>query len=240
MSLKDKPEKKKSWLGMILVIVIIFLIFLPLATTIFYSIPDNQIALVYRLGKFKSEKNSGIHMKLPFGVDRAVIINTGRIYKMDFPINSENGVYVINAEGGASFAEFSIEYSIINPLSWYNYTAQPDLLLYSTAKQISLDILRENANADPYSFMSALTVRLENVPAIHNIGIDIINISVERLNSSPGFKKNNLDDEYLNMVNNSLTAVIRELKDIYTEEFSEKTLNERALKRIDEDGFPWQ
>ncbi len=242
MALMAKSDNKRSWLGMILGLVLLFLILFPLGTSMFFSVGENQTALIYRFGELQSVKQSGVHMKLPFGIDRASIINTGLVYSISFPVSQEWAVPVINSDNGASFTEFRIDYTISDPVSWYtfSFSERPDLVLYSAVKQICLDILINSPGITDESFKASLSEMSDNNQFISSLGIQIEDIIVEDIRSFSDFSNNSLGSLYRNMVNNSLTSRINELKENYIYSFSNNSLNERALKRIEEEGFPWE
>ena len=52
--------------------------------TVFYSVGPDEKAVVLFLGKYVRTTGPGLHMKLPFGVERAIPVKVERIFKEEF------------------------------------------------------------------------------------------------------------------------------------------------------------
>ena len=55
-----------------------------LAFTMYYTVPADSEGVVLRFGRFSSTTPSGLHFKLPFGVELATIVPTKRQLKQEF------------------------------------------------------------------------------------------------------------------------------------------------------------
>jgi modulator of FtsH protease HflK len=68
--------------------------FIPILITVFllaglsaasvYSIGPDEVGVVQRFGKYTKTTKPGLHIKLPFGIDKVTPIKTQRIYKEEF------------------------------------------------------------------------------------------------------------------------------------------------------------
>jgi membrane protease subunit HflK len=72
-------KKPKS----ILLILIVLLLALVGYTSI-YTVPSDSVAVVLRFGKFDNIKPSGLHFKVPLGIDQVNIVPTKRQLKQEF------------------------------------------------------------------------------------------------------------------------------------------------------------
>lgn len=59
------------------------------ASTVFYSVGPDERAVVLFLGKYVRLTGPGLHMKLPWGVERAIPVKVERIFKEEFGFRTE-------------------------------------------------------------------------------------------------------------------------------------------------------
>ena len=60
------------------------LVFVVLAWTAFYTVPAESEGVVLRFGRFKGVVPSGLHFKIPFGVDNVIVVPVKRQLKQEF------------------------------------------------------------------------------------------------------------------------------------------------------------
>jgi membrane protease subunit HflK len=80
------PRKKFS---AILVVVVLLLVVVGAYSSV-YQVATEQTGVVLRFGKFSRFVNSGLHMKLPFGVEKVYLVPTGRVLKEEFGYRTVN------------------------------------------------------------------------------------------------------------------------------------------------------
>ena len=73
----------KEYAKYIPVIVAVAVILLSLRTLI-YSIGPDEVGVVQRLGKYVRTVDPGLHMKLPFGIEKATPVKVKKIFKEEF------------------------------------------------------------------------------------------------------------------------------------------------------------
>lgn len=128
LSPKQKKMLKYSIIG---IIVLIFLI--VLGTTSWYTINDKQSAVITTFGKVtKVENEPGIHLKLPFGIQKAQCVDVnvyqkiyiGYEHSQEGPdVSVANESKMITGDFNIVNIDFYIEYKIVNPEK-YIYTSQ--------------------------------------------------------------------------------------------------------------------
>jgi modulator of FtsH protease HflK len=67
--------------------VLLFIAFLTGVMMSFYTIPAESEGIVLRFGKFIDKVPSGLHTKLPFGVDDVITVPTQRQQKLEFGVS---------------------------------------------------------------------------------------------------------------------------------------------------------
>ena len=75
---KFNPQK-----GVLPILVIIGLIVFGVYSSV-YEVDTEETGVVLRFGKFSSYADPGLHFKLPFGIDRVYLVQTGRVLKEEF------------------------------------------------------------------------------------------------------------------------------------------------------------
>ncbi|WP_420807505.1 FtsH protease activity modulator HflK [Alteromonas flava] len=67
-------------------IIVIFIAILIVLTgyTCLYTVPSDSVSVVLRFGKFEVIKPSGLHIKMPLGIDKVYIVPTKRQLKQEF------------------------------------------------------------------------------------------------------------------------------------------------------------
>lgn len=75
---KLKPHK-----GVLPLLVVIFLLVIGSYSS-FYEVDTEETGVVLRFGKFVGFAESGLHFKIPFGVEQVYLVPTGRVLKEEF------------------------------------------------------------------------------------------------------------------------------------------------------------
>ena len=84
---KQEAEKVKQmgkdYAKYIPIVVLVLLILFALQSTI-YSIGPDEVGVVQRFGKFVRTTDPGLHVKLPFGIEKVTPIKVKKIFKQEF------------------------------------------------------------------------------------------------------------------------------------------------------------
>ncbi len=78
--LKNKFSPQKGVLPILIVIVLVVIG----AYSSMYEVDTEETGVVLRFGKFSGYSEPGLHFKLPFGIDRVYLVQTGRVLKEEF------------------------------------------------------------------------------------------------------------------------------------------------------------
>lgn len=122
------PRKKLS----AIVVVIALLLAVVGAYSSVYQVETEQTGVVLRFGKFSSFAGSGLHFKLPFGIDRVYLVPTGRVLKEEFGYRTVNpGVrtdytkqgledesLTLTGDLNVSDVEWIVQYQIADPFKY--------------------------------------------------------------------------------------------------------------------------
>ena len=105
----------------------------------FYKVNTEETAVILRFGKFVGYADSGLHFKLPFGVDRVYRVQTGRVLKEEFGFRTvSSGVrstytkkgldeesLTLTGDLNVSDVEWIVQYQIADPFKFVFSISRP-------------------------------------------------------------------------------------------------------------------
>jgi len=125
-----------------------------LAMTSYYTVPAESEGVVLRFGRFVSTVPSGLHFKVPLGVDSVKIVPVKRQLKQEFgfgtPDNSnpwqstprsewEGEKSMVTGDLNAALVEWVVQYRIEKPEYYLFHVRNPD----ETLRDVSESVMRE-------------------------------------------------------------------------------------------------
>lgn len=133
-------KKSKKYVPIIVIVIILALGVL----TSFYTVNDKQQAVVTTFGKVTSVTDPGIHFKLPFGIQKADLVDVNVYRKIEIGYRnegSEDDMYVVENESKMISGDYNIvncdffaEYKISDPVKYLYNSEDPDEILKSLAQ----------------------------------------------------------------------------------------------------------
>ncbi|MCL2517052.1 MAG: FtsH protease activity modulator HflK [Oscillospiraceae bacterium] len=135
----NKPiNPKKIRNTAILIILIIFVI--ALVSTCWYTIDDKQQGVVTTFGKVTSRVDSGIHFKLPFGIQQVHKVDVNVYQKIEIGYRTnfrdsasyetiDNESKMITGDFNIVNVDFFVEYKINDPVKYLYNSMQPEAVL---------------------------------------------------------------------------------------------------------------
>ncbi|SDY59231.1 FtsH protease activity modulator HflK [Nitrosomonas sp. Nm33] len=121
-------------------------------TSSFYSIPAESEGIVLRFGKYIEKVPSGLHVKLPFGIDTVIPVPTQRQQKLEFGFattgftnpdqaGDEPGLEksMVTGDLNSALVEWIVQYRITDPEKYLFDVRNPGM----TLRDISEAVMRE-------------------------------------------------------------------------------------------------
>lgn len=141
-----KPPRK------LLLIIIPLLLLIGIASS-FYKVDTEETGVVLRFGQFNKFSESGLHMKIPFGIDRVHKVKTGRVLKEEFGFRTvQAGVrttyskrdlddesLTLTGDLNVSDIEWIVQYQIADPFKYLFRIYNPE----ATIRDLSEAIVRK-------------------------------------------------------------------------------------------------
>jgi modulator of FtsH protease HflK len=146
------PTFSYSWVTMgILVLAVVVL-----AWTSFYTVPAESEGVVLRFGRFSHVVPSGLHFKLPFGVDQSLLVPVKRQLKQEFGFGTPGASNpeqasaqaewleekaMVTGDLNAALVEWVIQYRIERPDHYLFNVRDPDATLRDASESVMREVV---------------------------------------------------------------------------------------------------
>ncbi len=103
------PETKKK-IKHLVVIAVIVIVGIIISSTCWYTVNDKQMAVVTTFGKITSTETAGIHLKIPFGIQKVQLVNVNVHQKIEigYKIDEKGGYETVGNESKMITGDFNI------------------------------------------------------------------------------------------------------------------------------------
>ena len=172
---------------------IILIVFIALITVFstFYTVSENQQAIVSTFGKVSSVESAGVHLKIPFVQHAKIVDITTHGASIGYAIatsdqswgNKENP-QMITSDFNLINVDFYIEYKVNDPVAYVYNSESPETILNNEAMSSIRAIISDYAVDDVMTtakgeiqqkIKESLVKKLEE----RNIGLQVINIMIQ-------------------------------------------------------------
>ena len=135
---KMPREFKTPTLPKVKPVVIIAIVVIVGIATCFYTVDDKQQAVVTTFGKVTNVTDAGLHVKLPFGIQKAEKVDVNVYQKIELGYTTgANGIAVTNTSESTMITgdfnivnvDFYVEYKITDPVRFLYSSNNPELIL---------------------------------------------------------------------------------------------------------------
>ena len=125
-----------------------------LVWTAYYAVPSDSVAVVQRFGRYLKIVPSGLHMKLPMGIDSATVVPVKRQLKQEFgfttpgatdphqgprPQDANRETQMVTGDLNAALVEWVVQYRIADPVKFLFEVREPS----ETLRYVSESVMRE-------------------------------------------------------------------------------------------------
>lgn len=139
----DGGKKKPKHIKGIVITVIVAVVVISALSTMFYTVNDKQQAVVTTFGKVTSVEGSGMHLKLPFGIQKATLVNSNILQKIEIGYRTEQSGAMLSVDDESKMisgdynivnVDFFVEYKISDPIKYLYNSTDPYSILKSLAQ----------------------------------------------------------------------------------------------------------
>jgi len=124
------------------------------AWSTFYTVPSDSVAVIQRFGKYLKQVPSGLHFKIPLGIDLATVVPVKRQLKQEFgfttpgardpyqsprPRDAMRETQMVTGDLNAALVEWVVQYRTANPVKFLFEVREPS----ETLRYVSESVMRE-------------------------------------------------------------------------------------------------
>jgi len=200
----DVVEKIKNlkfsggWLAVIILVVVIFL-----GSSMIYTIESNEVGVIQRFGKYLRTEQSGLHFKLPVGIESVNKVKTKRVYTEKFGLETaaeETRNNLISAEGmdvsmmltgdlNVAVVPWIVQYRIKDPYNFLFKVEDVQRLIRDMAEASMRLVVGDRSINEVISKRQEIAVeameRLQEDLNEAETGIDIVTVELGNTNVPP-------------------------------------------------------
>ncbi len=211
MKNNKKPEDAKIvgvmslWAKYAWLVVVVFV--LITISACFYTVDTEESAVVLRLGKFNSLETSGLHMKLPFGIDEVFLVKTERILKEEFGFRTANSSgrttyssqkfddesLVLTGDLNVSDLEWIVQYQVCDAYKYLFNIKDPvstirDVAEASTRKIIGNANVSDVLTTERAVLADMIHKEIQSILDSYDIGVHIVTVKFQDVNPPASVK----------------------------------------------------
>lgn len=173
---------------------IIVVILAILALTSVYTVNDKQQAVVTTFGKVTSIEDPGIHIKLPFGIQEATLVNVNELQSIEIGFrtgNNNNDMTVIESESKMISGDYNIvncdffvEYKISDPVKYLYSSEDPADILKSLVQSHIRNVISSYdvdtiLTTGKSEIQAKIKEGIQNELAIYDLGLILTDIRLQ-------------------------------------------------------------
>lgn len=169
------------------------------AWTSYYIVQPEEEAVVKRFGKVVAQKQPGLHLKLPFGIDSAQMVPTARVLKQEFGFRTQS------VEGRTTYrkdqahrdeslmltgdlkvidVEWVVQYRVSDPDKFLHQFREPEQTLRDVSEAVMRRIVGNNLGSDVLTekrveVATASKRELQEIMDYFDLGIQISTIELQ-------------------------------------------------------------
>jgi len=227
---------------------IALILILILAVTSFYSVGPDEVGVIQRFGRYTRTTEPGLHMKLPFGIEKATNVKVKYIFKNEFGFRTlRPGIKTVRAperyldeslmlsgDLNSLVVEWIVQFKVKDPVKLLFNIRDPG----ATVGAISEAVMRQMVG--DYSVTEVLTTRrvevnlevenkLQEILDSYDSGIHIVTVKLQDVNPPDEVKRafnevNEAKQERERMINEAWEAYNKSIPRAKGE--AEKTIRE--------------
>ncbi len=186
-----KIKKYLIWGALLLLVV-------TTVSTSWYTVDEQQRAVVTTFGKVTDTAEAGMHFKLPFGIQQVELVEVNVYQKIEIgyttepsdadtpakPVTVENESKMITGDYNIVNVDFFVQYKISDPVKYLYSSANPDLILKnivqsqirSVVGSTDVDSVLTDGKTEIQMQVKDLIVEILNE---YDIGLVLVDISIQ-------------------------------------------------------------
>ena len=169
--------------------------------TVSYTVPSDSVGIVQRFGKYSSERTSGLHFKLPLGIDTVTVLPVKRQLKQEFgfvtdgatnpsqirPADLANQSQMVTGDLNAALVEWVVQYRISEPQKYLFDVRNPGETLRDLSESVMREVVGDRTVDEVITIgrqeiEDEALVNMQDLVAKYTIGVSIDQVQLKNIN----------------------------------------------------------
>lgn len=188
----DKTKKRPNIVGLIFLAIGLIFLF-TLIGTCWYTVDEQETAVVTTFGRVTATNGAGIHFKIPFGIQKVKTVETNVYQKIEIGYaTKEDGTYtsveseskMITGDYNIVNVDFFVQYKISDPVKYLYNSANPDMILKNLVQsQIRSVIGSTNVDSVLTDGKTEIQIKVKDliteILAYYDIGLILTDVTIQ-------------------------------------------------------------
>ena len=154
MAEEQKIKKVRKLKGKSIVLLIVLAIIAAGVLSGFYIVDETEQAVITRFGKYVDTVNSGVHLKLPFGIEKNYNVPVTSLLSKQYGRNSEyrNNITeestMLTGDLNLINVEWAIHYQIVDPKNWLFSVQERESTIDDVSRSVINTLIGDRAILD--------------------------------------------------------------------------------------------
>ncbi|MCL2705473.1 MAG: FtsH protease activity modulator HflK [Spirochaetaceae bacterium] len=225
-----KPPQIKLKPKVVVTFIVVLLIgFIAIST--FYMVDQTERAVILRFGKFSRISEPGLHIKIPFGIERNYNVPTQVVQTMSFDFKTENlqrsrlnnarESLMLTGDLNIMNVEWIIQYRISDPSAWLFNVESRESTIWDISQSIInmligdrgiFDIMGKERDAIEVNARELLNSKFSD----YSLGINVTTVRLQSIVPPAGAVWDSFED--VNKAQQDMNRLINEGKEAYNKE----------------------
>lgn len=169
--------------------------------TSYFTVPADSEAVVLRFGKYERTVASGLHFKLPFGLEQKYIVPVKRQLKMEFGFSTEGATNryqysrneraqeqsMITGDKNSALVEWVVQYRIDNPEKYLFRVRDPEFTLRDASESVMREVVGDRTvdeviTIGRQSIEAEAQLKLDELVRLYGLGLQITQVQLKNVN----------------------------------------------------------
>ncbi len=166
----------------------------------FYTVPSDSIGVVTRFGQYQKDEPSGLHFKIPWGVDDVTIVPVKRQLKQEFGFatpgatnpnqarqNFQVQSQMVTGDLNAALVEWVIQFRIADPKKYLFDVRNPAETLRDLSESVMREVVGDRTVDEVITIgrqeiEDEALIKMQNLTTKYGIGVSIDQVQLKNIN----------------------------------------------------------
>jgi len=186
---------------------IAFIVFLVLIFSSFYTVDANEVGVIQRFGKIVRQTDSGLHFKLPFGIETATMVPVKTIFKEEFGFRTlqagvrtryargsyQNESLMLTGDLNIADVEWIVQFQIEDPIKYLFAIRNPEKTLRDLSQSVMRLVVGDKTVSDVLTMgrieiAQIVQEKLQILLDLYKTGLHVVTVNLQDVNPPESVK----------------------------------------------------